>query len=132
MSPGTAFTILADYSMTLRHASIPVAILRLQWIFGKVLLSKQDQEKALNSPPPRVQSASGGCQWFWGVKEKRFRRDSCREFEGAPQLLCSSPKNGDHRGLNWDNAMTVQQNAAGGLGVSPNSFNLPPRLGAGG
>ena len=87
-------------------STIPVAVLRLQSIFGKVLLSKQDQHEVQDT--------------------------SCWESEGIPAgLVLCSPRLGGH-GLNQDNAVTVQRNAAGGLGVSPILSIFPQDWGLGG
>ena len=91
-------------------STIPVAVLRLQSIFGKVLLSKQDQHEVQGT--------------------------SCWESEGIAAgadsriALCSPGLRAT--GLNQDSAMTVQRNAAGGLGVSPILLIFPREWGLGG
>jgi len=53
----------------------------------------------------------------------------CRGSGGVPQFLNLPPRVGA-RGLNQDDAMTMQQNAAGVRGVPEILFSVPPRVGA--
>ena len=57
--------------------------------------------------------------------------ERCRGFGGVPHPPNLPPRLGGH-GLNQDNAVTVQRNAAGGLGVSPILLIFPREWGLGG
>ena len=97
-----------------------MAILRLVSISDKVVLSKRGQEK--------VPDAS--CRGF-GCPGRIAMRPYAAAHQGvqrgfAPLRFFPFPQDWGTKGAELDDAMTVQQNAAGGFGVSPKSSPQSP------